>query len=834
MIYGQFTSTQGIKYKVEIVAPIDIEIGGDEKKIYFSEDPITIEQDIDDTFQHIIKTSATISLLVNEYIGDNIFTAYDREISVKIYKNDKCIFDGFLQPQSYNQDFASEYTELQLKCDDYLCTLEKHNYKERTDYDALRTSCGNVSFFDIITEVLGTDRKIYYDNSISYNQDEKTEYLFKNAMISEIIMVGDEEDDLWTAEDCLNEILQYFNLHIVQLGDEYYIFNWATLRENQDNITFTCVLGGTEEISVPSNIIEVDKSYYASDDTQISMADIYNKISVECDLQSTSEIFNSPLDDDSLVSPYSNFNQYAKIYEWKKNENNRFDKDQDKIKHWYFQYKQNSNWTLRYLMGGNVYNLNDTVEYDGNNTAINQYLLPLGVMYNKLSPIMCSFGSVDYEDYGTKNPDMKDYLIISINGSENKDTNRLEEWNNIMDALYNAGGMIEYNSRQSAGMLSPTDERTTNYLIFSGKISMQPPLSSKWIDDFIMPDDYMNPPDTYQIYYWGKYPLQVDGEFTPGNLIPYLGNTQYQDKYHEHYGTWFQFGYNDIAKLPLLLCEMKIGDKYCVETAANEFHWYTEEECTKLGINHTFSLGIKPTHGDMLLCKEWDLSNTVATNDNISASGTAIPINASDGLNGKMEFRIIGPVYSQYDQAIRRHATWFRSEEWWSTSLPVMEFIQNMYIQDFKCEVYTNNGLSNAKSDKDLIYVTDVFNNSQEEKDDITFKFNTALTTEESLAKGVTTLANLSNVVYKPTNVAYKNITNTITNETCKAEEMYIKDYYAEYNTPKLIVETTLDTTKTSPWKKYQFSYFPNKTFYAMGTELNLKYDTTKYKLKQI
>ena len=61
--------------------------------------------------------------MAKDYIGDHIFTANDREIGVKIYKGQECIFDGFVEPNTFNQDFASEYTQISLNCQDYLCTL---------------------------------------------------------------------------------------------------------------------------------------------------------------------------------------------------------------------------------------------------------------------------------------------------------------------------------------------------------------------------------------------------------------------------------------------------------------------------------------------------------------------------------------------------------------------------------------------------------------------------------------------------------------------------------------------------------------------------------------
>ena len=176
----------------------------------------------------------------------------------------------------------------------------------------------------------------------------------------------------------------------------------------------------------------------------------------------------------------------------------------------------------------------------------------------------------------------------------------------------------------------------------------------------------------------------------------------------------------------------------------------------------------------------------------------------------------------------------FRSTKWWNTDLPVMEFVKNLYIKDFECKLYTDNGQSNANTDKDLVYMTDIINNSIKTKDDISFKFNTALSTSECLAKGISTSAKLSNVMYMPSNSVLGNLYNNATQLQGKAEELYIKDYYEEYNVPKLIVETTLDSNSTGYWNHYQFSYFQDKEFYVVGTSRNIKNEKTKYKLKQI
>lgn len=842
MLQGTFKSNKDITYNIQIDCGMDYVIGSDDGKIYFSDEPITITQDVEDTFAQIIKSSATISLVTKEYFGDYIFTANDREIGVKIYKGEECIFDGFVEPNTFNQDFAGEYTEISLNCQDYLCTLENHKYQERQAYELTKLEASNKTFLTLLQEILGTTRNVFYDSSIKDASTSDWDDLFSHTGISELIILGDKEDDLWTQEEILNEILQYFNLHIVQLGESFYIFNWASVK-GSSSISFKKIIGdGSDKVqAIP--LVQVSKALYKSDDTNISMSDVYNQIIVECNLEEQDELLQSPLEQDSIISPYTNRNFYLREYKNGSTEQHN----------WYFKYLMNPDWTLRYYDNGVVKEVNNILTennlYDSNGVAYQQWKIPYIINSHKLAPLICAMGKVNSDESTTDNAirnnlKMSNYLVITINGSQNKDIGdtAVSEWNTITQALENAGGMMEYKSSTTAGVISPTDDATTNYIVFSGSMILQPPLQYRDNPSGI----FTKSAEVYA--YWRKadYPNQSgreDKSFT--SLIPYLGYDEFKSKYSEYYGDWLyykdQSDTDSISKVPVLICEMKIGDKYCVEVSENNFLWLTQEQCSTfrnpdgtIGVEPVFTLGFNPAIGDYFLCKEWDISNTLHTISNVDAEGTAIPIRKDDNLSGQVSFKIISPFYYGWNQQIRRHPTMFRSTKWWTTELPLMEFVQDIYIKDFECKLYSNNGMSDIEGDKDLIYMSDIINNSIHTKDDITFKFNTALTTSECLEKGISTNAKLSNVINMDANTSLGSIQNKYTNESGYAEELYINDYYQEYNQPKLIVETSLDYTNTSYWNHYKFSYFKDKVFYVMGMEIDLKKDSVKYKLKEI
>lgn len=888
MIYGTFKSISGIDYIVQIKCGMEYEIGSTDR-IRFTDNPITIKQEIDDTFTHIIKTSCDINLLVKDYIGDSIFTANDREIEVRVYKNDansrdNCIFYGFLVPNTYNQDFAEVYTEITLNCQDWLCTLENHKWKEETNYDVLKQMANTISFKEIISYIFGVNSAqqldkfyYYYDLSVKVEASGCSyKNVFATCGISETLILGDEEDDLWTCEEILEQILQYLNLHIILIGDKLFFFNWDKVRTEAD-ITFYDFFRDTNYTVSERDIDLVKKDYYKSDDTQISLADVYNKIVLKCDLQQADSVFKSPLDSDSLVSPYTNKNTYAHC-QWVEGESTR-------ASMFYMQVKQNPDWNLRFWNGSRVVNVNELVGRDGNGKAINQWYVPYAVHCNAPAPCLVSIsdteGASSSGDTSVKNKsNMTDYLIISVNGSGSADStnaqNRINDWNYRMDRVSEAGGMVEYISQNSAGVISPNDNSITNYIVFSGQIMLQPPLYLGYQEIGYLyyngnnirtkinthTREILECEDTSLIgnnvtsiganfisfatggnlggwFYEQAYPnIGGEGVTSRQSIIPYLKSDYYAHLYGEEYGDWMNFrsesGYDDIDKISILVCQLKIGNKYAVETDINNFEWLTQSECDSRGIPPTFTLGFNPAVDDYFLMKDWSISNNMSAYSNTDAEGTGIPIHSWDKLSGNVEFRILEPAYPTWYNQIRRHPSFWRSTKWWSTALPFMEFVGNIYIKNFECKLYSDNGQFNNTEERDLIYMSDIWNNSIQSKDDITFKFNTALTASEANEKGVSTMVKLSNVVDMINSNNVMNIRNSITGNVGKAEELYIDDYYKEYYTPKMIIDTSFRMENFGFFKLYRFSYLLNKKFYPIGYEADLKQDTVTIKMKEI
>ena len=127
----------------------NIELGGALVK-FAAEDAVTIDCDRDDYFTHIIKKSATIRLVTRIYLGDYLWAANQKSVIVNILRNGKCVFAGYVTPNTYTQDYVDEWTTLDVNCRDLLSTLEDTNLVDKDKYDDFKQNAQTISLKDYL------------------------------------------------------------------------------------------------------------------------------------------------------------------------------------------------------------------------------------------------------------------------------------------------------------------------------------------------------------------------------------------------------------------------------------------------------------------------------------------------------------------------------------------------------------------------------------------------------------------------------------------------------------------------------------------------------------
>ena len=900
-IHGQFKDKDERIYTVIIsdgkTTP-DITIG--ENGLFFSDDPVNIETECDDCFTHIIKKSCTIELVTKDYMGEYLFSSglYNIVVNVWLYKT--CLFAGFVEPNIYTQPYANYYESITITCTDFLSTLEKSLLIDNTTYDTLKLNSKLLTFYDYFDKIgLFTNKldllnhkesKVYYGGTKSYGT-KKTD-IFKRLAVSENLFLGEDEDDLMTNEDILFQILQYLNLHIIQEGLDFYIYDWNIIKFS-NSITW-CDLKTSNEIYAYYRVGYINGWSHCSDNTNLSLSEVYNQIKVKCNITKMENIIESPLTTDGqfskLTSDYGNYQLYMTEYMSDGEGDRALSGFKDlvtkgatgyeaaNITNWYIQIKRNPGWKF-YHKGVDLYE--SLTEKDSNGEYINQWKFAKYLRENKFASCLVSLGSSKKQTSKNDSPvtsvNMDDYLVISTNGTYDNSESGLD---NLSTELQKTPMSCEYIGTTS-GIYSPVDENTTNYLVFSGTMVLNPLMMQTgpyWDNDYqktsssfgLVKSYFEQGLDSKLKYHTCPYGDNNDGGYyihkfyeqtypvkgspfynTSKMLVPFI-STSKNKKLEYNYSSSGDSS-DKINKLPVLECELMIGDKYCVEelvanangTYDSVYKWLTLSECPTYNDEGTtkrkttFSLGINPAIGDAIIGKEYDIATNFDYTSNIDAkSGTAIPIKFSDNLTGNIKFRILGPINTTFNEITRRHPTWFRHTKWYDNTKNILENCASIMIKEFECKIVSDNAGYQNSGDKDLVYCSDEEKKFKNVKDDIEFKINTALTSEEARKLEVNNTINLSSVIDIETNKAITQIQSGINTYNSsiikgKPEEIYCDDYYNECKSPKLIVETELRDNEIVPFKQYKIEYM-NKVFYPLKINRNLKHYSVNITLKQL
>lgn len=157
---GSFVNRAGDTVTVQIVtggSADEVQIGSDASGLYFAaDDAVQITSSVNDTFDHLLRSSASLRLLTANYLPD-LFRAQCTEAVVHIFRNDECVFAGYVEPQVYSQPYNDTLDELELSCIDALSALQYSRYRccgaqGAPSFASLRAGAAMRSFIDILKE----------------------------------------------------------------------------------------------------------------------------------------------------------------------------------------------------------------------------------------------------------------------------------------------------------------------------------------------------------------------------------------------------------------------------------------------------------------------------------------------------------------------------------------------------------------------------------------------------------------------------------------------------------------------------------------------------------
>ena len=889
-LHGHFYNQKEERIEVHVLTGGDrtkeIVIGEKNGELSFTDDPVDLTSQVNDTFDHLLCQQATVRLLARNFVPD-FFCASCRDAVVNIYREGKCLFAGFIEPQSYSQGYNEEFDEIELSCIDALTALQYAKYRDVGSlgvlYNVVKAEAEQRTFLAMLKEILGgvtaeldivggNAMRYLYDGSKAVDDLAGNRYaIFGQLTVSELLFLGDEEDDVWWQDEVLEDILKYLNLHIVQDGFTFYLFSWESVK-GDERIYWRDLLTGAS-VTMARQTTDIVTGLVTDTDTKISVGEVYNKIMLTAKVESMESVIESPLDNDLLKSPYSNKQKYMTEYS-SDGEGSRALNAFDAMTHgqetsysggcvtdWYVQMMNNSQWLFPKSGGANLLE-----EYCSEGR--NQHILPNWLAKNQGAAII-ALGKVEKKTDGKDNSptskvEMTNYLVVSVNGNcDDKEATTYPNTNSLKAGIPRA----VYNGSMTGGVFSPTDEGTTNYIVLSGKLVLNPVMAltdtykaiynydgGKWGNLFtgigkwsgVTVPSRNNGDGRYYTQQWWKAALPNEtvawNMETAHGFVPFTdtGPQLYEFKYSA-----IGDGSDHISKVGVLACMLIIGDKCVVEKGTEgqvtDFEWRkykTLEECSNEDeyYQQCFTIGFDPKIGDKIVGTKFDLQNNVNYELGIDAEGIAIPIKKADKVSGRVKFMILGPVNALWDVVTRRHKTWFRHTKWNSTTIPLLAHVSSIMVEQFEVKIYSDNGLVNNTGDNDLVYMSDTKESFVNVKDDIEMKINSALTAAECQALDVTDSVKMSTPLNTLTGEGLLAVYDYSRGMSAKPEQLYVDYYYKEWHAPRVVMTQKLTDTDGGIVSLFAHYRHPmmDKTFFVQGISRNLEEGYAEMTLKEI
>ena len=398
---GQFSDINNNVYTVNIVTDNDSTTS---KTITLGTSPFVTE--IETSEEHIYKSckysTATIKILSEDYLFDLYSSkAQENKVTLIDYQgNVKWV--GYTTPNLYSQGYENPIEEIEIECIDALSTLQYYQYKPLNG-----TTKEIVSILDIIDMLISKCNAYttYYISNNTQFSSTANECLSSKLYISEQNFY-DEDDEPMRLQDVMEEICRYLGVTAIADGESVYFLDYDAIK-NGVNTYYQFAVGNTTGTLVTlSQTKTIEITDYAENGNQISLDNVYNKVTVKDSLYSFDSVISSIWDENDLslymkMDLSGNWHYYEEVEE----EHSKLGKHKC-----FFKYYANPNYTSYY--------------YDKN---LNQYTYPLTVNYvitqGYVGATICRacFKKVESFDDIVNDVTFTDYLLLHTH--DTNDTN---------------------------------------------------------------------------------------------------------------------------------------------------------------------------------------------------------------------------------------------------------------------------------------------------------------------------------------------------------------------------------------------------------------------------
>lgn len=299
---GQFKDINENLYTVNIITDND---SSTTKTVTLGTTPFVTE--VETSEEHLYKpvkySMATVRMINDDYSFD-LYSAEAQENKVTLTDKDNVIrWIGYTTPNLYSQGYENEVEEIEIECIDALATLQYYKY-ERIGDITNRIVC----VIDVINSIISKCNAYttYYISNATQYSSIATECLPSRLYISEQNFF-DEDDEPMTMQEVLEEICQYLNVTCIADGTSVYFLDYDAIKNNINTYYQFTVGNTTGTLVTLSQSHSIDGGDYVENGGQISLDNVYNKVTVKDSLYSFENAIPDIFDEKVLVNYGGNY-----------------------------------------------------------------------------------------------------------------------------------------------------------------------------------------------------------------------------------------------------------------------------------------------------------------------------------------------------------------------------------------------------------------------------------------------------------------------------------------------------------------------------------------------
>lgn len=277
--------------------------------------PVTVSYTTSSRLYDPIRTSTCTVRVVSKSYLMNLYTGKAQGTQVILRNEDTGEIEwcGFLQPNMYNQGYCDEVETIEFEASDCLNTLQYLKYENYFSNGRM-----SVPFSYVISDMLDKAKLInsyYITNKFFADGTMSRSMNFNNFYISEYNFFS-EEDEPWTLKEVLEEICKYFGYVCYQWGDAIYFIDYDKYASDGSMLGYkyeksTHWRTSTYlDITTETNYITADS--YKETGADMSLDDVFNKVSVNCNYYHIEDVIPDLFNDDLLTNRMEN-DGYFKI-----------------------------------------------------------------------------------------------------------------------------------------------------------------------------------------------------------------------------------------------------------------------------------------------------------------------------------------------------------------------------------------------------------------------------------------------------------------------------------------------------------------------------------------